>query len=205
MGLITDVMTSNCQMTAKSRAGKDYRVSAPFRQAPPHYSDAQRKEWIFERGKLTDMHVYIGFHSGVLGLNPDVNTVDYAVLSLGIATEPRPPKKVLTTIGNLAVCIWMGEDPPSVPSSFRDLAVDQNWDWPGVVPHVSYDDFFGLYEQDPYHVALIRLLSDPERCQQVEAYSRQKGYSDIPPALAPLFKQMIMQATVARALWRRGA
>ena len=75
MALIMDVMTSDCQMTEKSKKGNDYRMSAPFRQAPPHYSDEQRKTWIEDGGQLPGMHVYIGFHPGVLGLNPAVNTV----------------------------------------------------------------------------------------------------------------------------------
>ncbi len=195
VGLIVDVLTSNYQITATYASGDEYKVSKEGRQAPPIYSDRQRKEWKAPGGKLLDMHIYIGFHDGFLGLNPFTNPASERVMWAesqgGITVEKRLTleKRFLMTIGKLSVCVWMGKNhfhvpillrppvgyAPPIPTSFRDLAAvaNQNWDWPGAVPPVSYVDFFGLYGQTPDVKLAIQRLRDPKFRQEFEDFIRR--------------------------------
>src|SRR5712692_3823058 len=118
VGLIVDVMTSNCQLDSPN----------PDRLAPPRYSDAQRKAWR-DGGTLFDMHVHIGFHEGVLGLNPYTNVVHGR--EMGAARQLRTSQTFLMTIGKLSVHVWMQERPFPLPNSFRNLDIGHDWSWPG--------------------------------------------------------------------------
>lgn len=196
VGLIVDAMTSNYQITATYAAGEEYALSKEYRQLPPLYSEAEREEWI-KGGALLDMHIYIGFHDGVLGLNPgtDIAHVSARVPIQGvITTEVQLPveKRFLMTIGKLSVCIWMGKDhlhipiplrpsfignSPPIPTSFRNLAIaNQTWDWPGAIPPASYLDILSLYNQTPDVRLIIQEMSDPTERQQFGDFMRQ-----IPP------------------------
>ena len=114
----------------------------------------------------------------------------------------------MIAIGKLSICIWTDEESlgPDISNSFRDLIDDrQNWDWPGAVPPVTYEDFLGLYEPEPMYVATIQLMSNTEFRDQVEYYSRRLGSMELPPDLEPVFARFVRQASLSRAFWRRAA
>ncbi len=64
VGLIADVMNSSYQLDAPN----------PDRLSPPLYSQAERERWTKGGPLPLDMHIYIGLHEGVLGLNPYTNS-----------------------------------------------------------------------------------------------------------------------------------
>ncbi len=185
VGLIIDVMTSNYQITEKYKTtnAAEYQRSEEYRQAPPRYSEALRRAWL-AGGSVPDMRVCIGYHSGVLGLDPYTNIVHGQ-------DQWGPTKRFLITIGKLSACISMGTFDRPVPESLRDLAIDnQDWDWPGKVP-VSYKDFWGLFQQTPEFKALIQLMRDSERRQKIEEFSKQMGSFAGPPDLRPMFSALV--------------
>jgi hypothetical protein len=127
VGLIVDVITSNYQITAAYESGKEFKVSKEHRQTPPLYSDRQHKEWR-GGGKLLDMHIYVGFHDGILGINPSTSiahprVVEREEVREGGAVEKRLTfeKRFLMTIGKLSVCVWMGKNHLHLPIPLRAL------------------------------------------------------------------------------------
>jgi len=200
VGLIVDVMTSNYQITEEYKAGREYQLSKEHRQAPPLYSDAQRKVWL-QGGKVSDMKIYIGFHHGVLGLNPYIG---FAPRLAEPATQGPTAieKRFLLVIGKLAVCVWMGEPSLDVAPSWCDLAsADQ--DWPRTVA-VSYQTFFGLFNRTADVEVLIRLTADPELCRRIEECSKQARSFVGPPdihMLGLVWSQLFKDRGAAVAHW----
>jgi hypothetical protein len=170
--LIVDVCTSNEQLTSKHKRSREHQLTAGLRQRPAIMDFVQRREWLMG-GPLTGISVYIGHHTGVLGLNPDVNITYGTVANGGVM---RPTKRIQMVIKELAVCLDIGR-PDSPPSSF--VSIDSITKWP-IDPKVSYDDYFSLRHQDQNAQMLRYALLNAQFVSELEHLSRAKGSFTIP-------------------------
>jgi hypothetical protein len=190
VGLIADVMTSDHDISDEFRSSKYYARSQVHRQSMPLFSEDQRGHWL--RGDvLRDMRVYLGYHRGVLGLNPTTYIAPSTEVDRQGAAPKVSGKRFLIVVGHLAVCVRMGIDlGGAFPQGMRDLSKEVgNLQWPEEV-EVSYDDFLSLPNQSSDIQFARWCTRHPNWLEQIELHSREVGTFEAPPALLPeLYKE----------------
>jgi hypothetical protein len=163
--IIKDVESSSVGIDEVQQEKFEYRRSSAFRHRPPVLTASERKAWAAGE-QLPKLRLFIGFHAGALGINPEGNTTS------------DPPmhrwKLMVVVVGNIAFLGLLGQ----VPRSLRDkisnafVSVDR---WDGAWPRtdlVTYDDYFSLHRQDS-RVRSVRLgLKDPKYVADYEARVR---------------------------------
>jgi hypothetical protein len=183
IGLIVDVMTSDFQIDAEYRATDEYARSEEHRQAPPLFSQEERKRWTAGE-KLRRARIYFGDHRGVLGINPQTLIAPtYTFDSRGRATT-SDGKRFLIVLGRLAVCVRLGVDPrTSITGSMRELS-DETVDgsWPNS-REVTYGDFFGLAKQDTNVRHMTWCMANAQIRKRVEAHTRATRRFELPQSL----------------------
>jgi len=176
VALLIDIITSNRDVSREYMATEEYRNSEAFRQRPPVYSDQTRRPWI-NGDRLAGLHVFVGTHEGVLGLNPGPNI---APLLSGVIPQQRHGKRVTMCIGSLTALVLVGLDDIPVPDAFIELTDNvTSLRWPRS-PDVSYDDYFLMHSQTVEVVHMRRLLATRHTRRRIEQHSRRQGTFSIP-------------------------
>jgi hypothetical protein len=184
VGLIADVMTSNHHISDEYRSSKYYARSQAHRQSQPLFSDDQRRVWL--RGNmLPNMHVYLGYHGGVLGLNPTTFIAPLMELDRQTTSLTVCGKRFLMVVGHLAVCVRMGTDLREVfPQGMRDLSVESGTvQWPK--DEVTYEDFLSLPNQTPDIQFTSWCMHRREWRDKIERHSKKVGGFEPPASLLP--------------------
>lgn len=176
VAIIIDVCTSTEQTPPERIETREHKLTALNRQAPPLLTQQVRLAWL-EDAPLSGVHVYLGRHEGVLGLNPDVN-----IVHMRFRDQDRSGhivgyvKRITMAIHQLAVCIdiapSLGARRPLLPQTLRP--VERITAWPPSMS-ITYDDYFALRHQDPVTKWLRRTLAIPEALAEIEDLSRREG------------------------------
>jgi hypothetical protein len=139
---ILDVLTSNHELHASSKAVQENTERTMNGRHPPLFNDAVRRKWLSDRRSASDVRIYLGQHGGVFGLMPFM--AERGVLSM---RPVKPSKRFIIVLRTLAICLEIGEalfEPP--PKSFTRLSELGSWP-PKNVPLVEYDHIYSLQQQ----------------------------------------------------------
>jgi hypothetical protein len=177
IALIVDVCTSNEQITAARKKSREHKLVESQRKEPPCIKFADREAWL-AGAELPEIKIFIGHHTGVVGLNPRMAIAYIGVMYPGEGAVPHLTKRLSMVIKELAVCIDIGVREFRCPfPSF--VSIDAITSWP-TTPKVTYDEYYSLRVQDDNTKLLRRRLQDPEYLALVESLSRQEGTLVIP-------------------------
>jgi hypothetical protein len=182
VALIVDVITSDHHMTDSQRSGKDFKRSAAYRTRPPVYSDEERIRW--RAGEVLDgLEVFVGYHDGVLGVNPYVN-VAHGFGMRGPGRLLSPWKRLVFIIKGLAVYVSIGSAPALIREESWALLRNgkPSLKWP-ISPAAGYLDIVHLAYPTPDLQLIASYLSIPDVRTRIEEHSRSVGRFEAPPGL----------------------
>jgi hypothetical protein len=178
VAMIIDVCTSAEQMQQSKRE------SAKHRHGPALISFDQRKAWLNEEIAPENLNIYLGFHKGVLGLNPDVNIRHTAAFKNG---GIQYGKRITMVIQRLAICLDINMSDFECPGeTFYPLKEITNWP-PNT--DVSYDDYYALRNQDDITRRYRQVFSNTALVEEIEALSIPRGEVTFPIELEPFLSQ----------------
>lgn len=184
---IIDVCTSNHGIVAdgEHEETKWYRRSGRWRCHPPCITAEDRRSWEAEvrefgpnASALQGVRVFIGHHSGVLGLNPEFN------IAFTRDQHSTYTKLVTLTIRHLSVCMLIQAQPSSttknIALSFEELRHGSgSIAWPPQ-QEVTYFDIFDLYNPDQETIAKRAIMNNDSLRRLVESHSRTVGQFECP-------------------------
>jgi hypothetical protein len=175
IGLIVDVCTSDEQLAELPSTVAAKYLQRWDRAAPPVIDYERRNAWL-KGGVMPEITVYVGHHTGVLGLNPECNVAhfgfrDHQQRIVGYA------KRFNCVIHQLAVCVDIGMPFRDLPLSLRDLPSLTVFP---TTPAVTYDDYYSARPQDRLTADLRSRFNSPSQLAQIEALSREAGALTFP-------------------------
>jgi hypothetical protein len=138
--------------------------------------------------------VFIGYHDGVLGLNPYVNI---APTSIPIVRDGKlefmSETKIITLcLKRLAILILVGETEKLIPKSFFQLNIESApQKWPLRNP-ASYADMWHLRNSHEDRLpinALLKLMTDKSIKDEIEKYCRKINKFEVPDKFIPLLEK----------------
>jgi hypothetical protein len=175
IGLIVDVCTSNEQLAELPSTVAAKYLKRWDRAAPPVIDFERRSAWL-KGGAVPEITVYIGHHTGVLGLNPECNVAHFRFRDqqqriVGYA------KRFSCVIHKLAVCVDIGMPFRDLPASLYDLPSLKAFP---TTTAVTYDDYYSARPQDRLTTDLRSRFNSPSQLAQIEALSREAGTLTFP-------------------------